>query len=72
MLLHPPVWVSHTTSHLVEAEEAPFVVARDPVMLPNMQWTVTHFAIRFRIFPVTADSGIVVLSVNLLLCMAKI
>ena len=36
LLLDPPVWVSHTTSHLVEAEEAPFAVTRDPVMLPNI------------------------------------
>ena len=35
LLLDPPVWVSHTTSHLVETEEAPFAVTGDPVMLPN-------------------------------------
>ena len=36
LLLDPPVWMSHTTSHLVETEEAPFAVTRDPVMLPNI------------------------------------
>ena len=36
LLLDPPVWMSHTTSHLVETEEAPFAVTGDPVMLPNM------------------------------------
>ena len=35
LLLDPPVGMSHTTSHLVEAEEAPLAVARDPVVLPN-------------------------------------
>ena len=37
LLLAPPVWVSHTTSHLVEAEEAPFAVTRDPVMPNSLQ-----------------------------------
>ena len=55
LLLHPPVGMSHTTSHLVEAEEAHFAVARYPVVLPNIRRPITHFAVRLRIFPVTPD-----------------
>ena len=58
LLLDPPVWVSHTTSHLVETEEAPFAVTRDPVILPNKQRPVTDFVIRLWIFPISTDSGI--------------
>ena len=58
LLLDSPVWVSDTTSHLVETEEASFAVTRDPVKLPNIQRPVADFVVRLRIFPVTTDSGI--------------
>ena len=47
LLLDPPVWMSDTTSHLVETEEAPFAVARDPVVprtasdIPTAHFTQT-------------------------------
>ena len=58
LLPHSPVWMSHTTGQLVEAEEAPLAVAGDPVKLPNMRWPIAHFAFRLRMFPVTTDASI--------------
>ena len=54
----PSVWMSHSTGHVVQTEEAPFAVAGHPVMLPNVAWVVAHLVVRFRIFPVTTDAGI--------------
>ena len=50
--------MSHTTGQLVEAEEAPLAVARDPVVLSNTRWPIARFVLRLRMFPVTTDASI--------------
>ena len=58
LLPQSPVWMSHTTGQLVEAEEAPLAVTRDPVVLPNTGWPIAHFALHLWMFPVMTDASI--------------